>query len=64
LPPRLYSQISSFPYRYAPADSAAFYTWGWLKTRATQVTMTNFMVEVHQEYKLNLWANFIYALKQ
>jgi hypothetical protein len=64
LPPRLYSQISSFPYRFAPPDSAAFYTWGWLKTRATQNTLTNFMVEMHQEYKLNLWANFIYALKQ
>jgi hypothetical protein len=63
LPPRLYSQISSYPYRYAPADEASYFTWGWLKTRATQGTQTNFMVEVHQEYKLNLWPNIYYALR-
>lgn len=63
LPGALYSQISSFPYRSAPADEAAYYTWGWLKTRATQSTMTNFMVERHQEYKLNLWPNTYYALR-
>jgi hypothetical protein len=63
LPGRLYSQIASFPTRTAPADEAAYFTWGWLKTRANQGTQTNFMVEAHQEYKLNLWPNIYYAAR-
>lgn len=61
LPGRLYSEISSFPTRSPLPDETAYYTWGWLKTRQTQGTQTNFMIEVHQEYKLNLWPNIYYA---
>jgi hypothetical protein len=62
LPGALYSQIASFPTRSAAAEEAAYFTWGWLKTRATQRTQTNFGIERHQEYKLNLWPNIYYAL--
>lgn len=62
LPGRIYSELAAFPTRTAPPDEAAFFTWGWLKTRQTQATQTNFMIEVHQEYKLNLWPNIYYAL--
>lgn len=63
LPGRIYSEIASFPYLSEEADEAAYYTWGWLKTRQTQRTQTNFMIEVHQEYKLNLWSNILYAAR-
>jgi hypothetical protein len=63
LPGRLYSQITSFPELSAPANEVDWFTWGWLKMRQTQKTQTNFMIETHQEYKLNLWSNLYYDLR-
>jgi len=62
LPNRLYSEISSIPFQYAPGPEASYYTWGWKKTITREPVLSNFVVEVSTEYELNLWSNLRYGV--
>ena len=62
LPPRLYSEILTFPQLYAAVDEAPYYTWGWLKKIGREPVQADFMVEASVEYELGLWSNLRYGL--